>query len=1490
MRMKTINSFRSKLFAITFTLMASVSSFAHDFSVDGIYYNIIDEKNVEVTYKGSSIYEEVEYRDDVVIPDSVLYNGVNYVVASIGKSAFRACSNLTTIHIPDNLTTIGEYAFYECYKLASVILGNNVTNIEGMAFMYCKALKSITLPNITHIGSSAFNNCLSLDSVTLGNGLRNIADNLFYQCSSLTHITIPDSIERIGEHAFYNCKLLKTIYIPNTVNMIGKYAFSGCSSLDSIHIPNGVTEIGERTFENCTSLQAVNLPKTISSIRYYAFAGCASLTEINIPEGVQKIESNTFQNCTSLLKITIPNSVMTIELGAFSNTGYYNDANNWEEDVLYISNCLIEAKNSIAGDYNIKQGTRIIADYALFGCHNLTSITFPESLKSIGDAAFYECTNLSTVNMSDSLQNIGSMAFAYCELLNPVTIPVGVKTFGTEVFYGCKSLVSVIWNAKECQDFGDPFVAPFYRISSKITSITFGDEVEYIPAGMCYGLSALSSVTIPINVKCIGKDAFESCSSIASITWNAKHYCDTLDYSPFEDISYNIKSFTFGEEIETIPPYVCKEMREITSITIPEGVKSIGRHAFNYCLGIPSVTIPKGVTTIGSAAFFHTYIESIIVPEGVTEIGGWAFSECYSLNKIELPSTLKSIGNSAFKETYYIDTLICKALVPPTMGDLLVFEGLKKERTSLFVPVMSIELYRKTNIWKDFGQILPITWSEECEEYKHVNMSVVVFGNSIIFDLSNNHTIEPPYVDSVWIVNTEQEPVRKLYAQSGDTIDVSFLEERGRYILNVYIDGCRKSSTFVYRPIQNKWKDIWCDTWNIMEHNVQLIGDYNEETWRHYLAEDTTINGTTYTTVNRYWTADKTKRGFVATIRFTEDQKVYALLGDTEYLVYDFSVQVGDTIETIVGVNCGTMLQQLLVHQVDIDDATNRKTIILYPLCQLEEDVDCDHCDENGYYLDLFPIQWIEGVGSTDGFLMGTRPCSDWVGGIGHKLLCAYKDDELQYINDLYQDDYGCEYNAVGQNPENLFPTLWGLQRTSFTEYFDSGHQPESEPVLLQAGNIKEIGGKLYLDFGQYLREENGKIYIYSELLQKDFVLYDFTLELGDTLTTLNWDYNNPNSDGTISVVDYAVDCPIDTLIVTDISTITLLDGKEYKKWIFNHGYFGYVESIGTLSGLFYELSQSCMVVPGCYMGDHLVCASRNGKLLYQMDDAEMERLGAECLCEYDRGPRKDNAKDGQIGGRPTPTQWNQLELDLREMENGTTILRSETFSYTLENDSVVANDKIFYQLARQSTKDTATTKSFVGALHFGKDEDNRVYFLRDGVEYVLYDFTAEPGDTVEVFAGINNYPQETTYTHVVVDKDTTEDGACRMFLEVVFPEETTTAENAEKVWLAGLGSVDGIVHNAAKRTSNAHAAPARSVHSSDTQTSVMLCAWRDDNCLYTTDHPDYDTLGCVYNIDEMTAVEDIHTFPSYQKLLRDGQLFIIHEGKTYNVMGIAVE
>jgi hypothetical protein len=481
---------------------------------------------------------------------------------------------------------------------------------------------------------------------------------------------------------------------------------------------------------------------------------------------------------------------------------------------------------------------------------------------------------------------------------------------------------------------------------------------------------------------------------------------------------------------------------------------------------------------------------------------------------------------------------------------------------------------------------------------------------------------------------------------------------------------------------------------------------------------------------------------------------------------------------------------------------------------------------------------------------------------------------------------------------EDLFPTLWGLQQTICSGYYGEEGDEWASGLTGPSQEITMMDGKPYLQWGSwYLREENDKILVYSEIQKKDLVLYDFTLELGDTLTTLN--LVTPEFleyEGIVGIVDYPLSdydytYPIDTLVVTELSKETLLDGKEYTRWKFSDGTV-YVEGIGSMSETFFHHIADHLPVPVSYLGSYLVCVSKNGKLLYQMDDVEMERLGAECLCEYDRGPLKDNAKNGKIGGRPTPTQWNMLEVETKEMDGTSAIVRAETFSYTLENDSIVVNGKTFYQLARQSTKDTATTKSVVGALHFGKDEDNRVYFLRDGVEYVLYDFTAVLGDTVEIFAGINNYPQETTYTHVVTGKDTLENGACRMFLEVVFPEGTVMAENVEKVWLAGLGSIDGIVHNAAKRTSDAHAAPSRSAHSSNTQTAVMLCAWREDSCLYTTDHPDYDTFGCVYNQDP-TSIEDTHS-PSpttdYKKLLHNGQLLIIHEGKTYNVLGVQIK
>ena len=1418
-----------------------------------------------------------------------------------------------------------------------------------------------------------------------------------------------------------------------------------------------------------------------------------------------------------------------------------------------------------------------------------------------------------------------------------------------------------------------------------VTKFGMGSVVFTNEAG-----SVVESVTIPNTTYVINKNVLAGCPNLKTVVVDSEN--------PYYDSRENCNAIITTSQNPYFTPNTliagCK-----TTI-IPNSVVEIGANAFYNCQSLETITIPNSVTKIGRSAFNAcSALSSITLSENLTAIGDWAFDDCNNLIEV-----------------------VCYATQPPTISQY-TFSGISP---TIYVPAESIEQYRAADGWKDL-QIQYISWSEGCEEYKHINLAVQMLPkiSSMIFDISNNGTIEPPYVDSVWILKTEQEPLRKLDAQSGDTIDLSFLEENEDYILRVYINGCIKSRTFWHRVIPNNWPDTWCDTWNVMWFDGMRF-DETASTSKYRLGKDTIIGDYTYSKF--------TSR---TSVRFTEDWKVYVYyegfddndpytqdLPTGEYLAYDFSAQVGDTLEVFSGVHSYSKYK-CLVREVQTNPETKLRTITLFQL--LLEDTDGDGVEEE---YGRGEMTWIEGVGSPNGFLINTtRP-----GGGLFTLLCAYKDDELKYTGSFYER-FGCEYNA-GVVSDDLFPTLSGLQRTICREYYEQadnktrmeqftnlttrtetgapyiyyspfllreednkiliysrsldkdlvlydfnlqvgdslpmlyidffakddwiadsdmeiwcivdyhkdlegnilpadtlivtdvsaitlldgkeykkwtfnngmeyvegigsfgnrqwsgdffqlianrdvptslqgehlvcvsknnkllyqmddaemerlgaeclcevekkwsdtwcnqwnilshGYQGPQDPLAaartsifwlsnntvnrdgqeyiplmcssskpdvestnligelrftedkqvyfyyanteyllydfdVQVGDTLDIFGGIelysysfveqktyphvitkidtlddgrlqitsdaivifedgevgtfeekqqqiwieglgsingivhtginpgiagnpaivmlcayrddecvyktdsndpyWIDYTQLgcvynegdfiegafpmlsglqrticneycedsktslqkfedilfehdkpyiycesaflIREENNKILIYSHSLDKDLVLYDFTLEVGDSLPRLYLDESAEKDlywiDYSImNVVDYHKDSegnilPADTLIVTDVSAITLLDGKEYKKWTFNNG-MEYVEGIGSFGNNmrfsdFFQLIGN-MAVPVSLHGTHLVCVSKNNKLLYQMDDAEMERLGTECLCDYDSGHRKDNAKDGQIGGRPTPTQWNQLEVVLREMDNNHTILQAETFSYTLEDISQQVNNKTYFQLARQSTKDTATTKSVVGALHFGKDEDNRVYFLRDGVEYVLYDFTAEIGDTVEIFAGINNYPQETTYTHVVVDKDTTEDGACRMFLEVVFPEETTTAENAEKVWLAGLGSVDGIVHNAAKRTSNAHAAPSRTARSSETESSVMLCAWREDSCLYTTNHPDYDTFGCVYNQDP-TSVEDISTSQSsYQKLLRDGQLFIIHDGKTYNVLGVPVE
>ena len=232
-------------------------------------------------------------------------------VTKIGYYAFYGyqtdCNKLTSVTIPDSVTTIGEYAFSNCESLTSVTIGNSVTTIGDSAFLCCSKLTSVTIPDsVTTIGGGAFKSCTSLTSVTIPDSVTTIGDSAFGECSSLKEFK--------GKFAADNGRCLimdntiiayanasgTTYTIPDSVTTIGLWVFGYCTSLTSVTIPDSVTTIGVRAFASCKSLTSVTIGNSVTTIGEGAFCWCTSLTSVTIPDGVTTIGVWAFTNCESL--------------------------------------------------------------------------------------------------------------------------------------------------------------------------------------------------------------------------------------------------------------------------------------------------------------------------------------------------------------------------------------------------------------------------------------------------------------------------------------------------------------------------------------------------------------------------------------------------------------------------------------------------------------------------------------------------------------------------------------------------------------------------------------------------------------------------------------------------------------------------------------------------------------------------------------------------------------------------------------------------------------------------------------------------------------------------------------------------------------------------------------------------------------------------------------------------------------------------------------
>ena len=365
-------------------------------------------------------------------------------VTSIGYEIFYGCSSLTSITIPDSVTSIGNKAFYDCSSLTNITIPNSVTSIEERAFENCSSLTNMTIPEgVKSIGNGAFNNCSSLTSITISESVKSIGNGAFNYCSSLISINVSDnnknytSIDGVlfnkdkTEIIRYPSVKEGTSYdIPNSVTSIWDNCFEDCSGLTSITIPEKVTSIGAHAFEDCSKLTSITIPEGVTSIGYETFYGCSSLTSITIPEGVTNIGDWAFWWCSSLTSITIPNSVTSIGKSAFLR------------------------------------------------CSKLTSITIPDSVTSIGNFAFEYCSSLTNITIPDSVTNMGEGVFKDCSRLEKVLCLGNAPKLGRKSFDGCSSNLKIYakngltgYDANGWEIYSDKIVR--YDESLKKNSVTF---------------------------------------------------------------------------------------------------------------------------------------------------------------------------------------------------------------------------------------------------------------------------------------------------------------------------------------------------------------------------------------------------------------------------------------------------------------------------------------------------------------------------------------------------------------------------------------------------------------------------------------------------------------------------------------------------------------------------------------------------------------------------------------------------------------------------------------------------------------------------------------------------------------------------------------------------------------------------------------------------------------------------------------------------------
>ncbi len=420
-----------------------------------------------------------------------------------------------------------------------------------------------------------------IKSVVIKEGVTSVGTNAFYNCTNLTDISLPDSITAVRTDAFFG-----TDYYNNEANW-----------------KDGALYVGNHLIKCVTDATEFAVKEGTKTIAGEAFANCG-LTSVILPEGITRIDDHAFFDCKNLTNPIIPDSVTGIGIYAFYGTGYYKNEANWENGVLYIGNNLIKC-NTDAMEYSVKEGTKIIADYAFEEREGLTSVNIPDSVTCIGDYAFADCHSLKSINIPGSVTRIDDCAFWNCNSLTSVTISDGVKSIGNFAFSGCSNLKSISLPAGvDCIEIGA------FNSCFGLTDVYYGgteeqsEEIEIRNENECLTDADWHFHTHSMS-KTQAKDA--TCTEDGN---NEYYTCSTCN-KVFKDIEGKNETTVEAETIKAGHDYVNHEAKAPTC-------EEVGWEAYQTCSRCDYTTY-KEIKALGHSFSNYVYNNDETFDEDGTE-------------------------------------------------------------------------------------------------------------------------------------------------------------------------------------------------------------------------------------------------------------------------------------------------------------------------------------------------------------------------------------------------------------------------------------------------------------------------------------------------------------------------------------------------------------------------------------------------------------------------------------------------------------------------------------------------------------------------------------------------------------------------------------------------------------------------------------------------------------------------------------------------------